>query len=189
MATTGLTTVVYKRHPQVKIETFPIYPKTEQPRWHAAKWTAALRQLSCTPTIKQQLNWSICLSAPTSMIAYFHVKWPPATSVSHSPIQRSGSGPLQEVAFKYPWEEDETGDIWVCLVMFVQFFTWLNQDWRFKPSSRLKTAGVVLWFYFTRHLQHLSGSLGFAGLFVTNVEMISSVMCDKLALPYHIFIL
>lgn len=69
----------------------------------------------------------------------------------------------------------------------------INQDWRFNPSSpssnALKTAGVVLCFYLTRHLQHLSGSLGFAGLFVTDVEMISSVMCDKLALPYQIYIL
>lgn len=44
-------------------------------------------------------------------------------------------------------------------------------------------------FYLTGHLQHLSGSPGFAGLFVTDVEMISSAMCDKLALPYQIYIL
>lgn len=151
-------------------------------------------------TIKQQLNWSICLSVPTSVTHIFMSRQPPAINISQFSMQRSSGRPPPEVSYRYPWEEDETRDIlfvWLCLcscwhdsrILFIN--PRINQDWRFNPSSAftLKTAGVVLCFLLTKHLQHLSGSLGFAGLFVTDVEMISSVMCDKLALPYQISIL
>lgn len=154
-------------------------------------------------TIKQQLNWSISLSVPASTMHIFMSGWPRATGISQFAIKLSSCNSLPEVTCRYLWEEDEIGGVLICLVMLLQFFTgwtqdlrvvfinlWINHDWCIKSfySFRLKTAGVLC-FYLRIHLQHLSGSLGFSGLFGTDVEMISSVMCDQIALPYEIYIL
>lgn len=106
-------------------------------------WTTSLPvQLFHTLTIKQQLNCSICLSVPTSMAHVFMSRRPPAANISQFSMQWSSGHPPQEVTYRYPWEEDETGDFffWLCLfvcshdsrILFINLG--INQDWRFKSS-------------------------------------------------------
>lgn len=90
--------------------------------------------------------------------------------------------------------------VWLCLCSFsvgedesrCGVHKSMNKSWlmhQILPSFRLKTAGVALRFHPKIHPQHLSRSFGFAGLFGADVEMISSVTWDQIALPYEMCVL